>query len=62
MKRISHKTFATPNFLNWENVREEAEAFMNEIGADNVLSVAESSSVLGSSTVVVWYRVDEDKA
>jgi hypothetical protein len=62
MKRIRHKTFATPNFLNWEKIRDQAEAFMNEIGVENVSSVTESSSLLGSSTVVVWYRVDEDNA
>jgi len=61
MKKIRHKTFATPNFLKWESVRDQAEAFINELGVENVVSVTESSSALGSSNVVVWYRADEDK-
>jgi hypothetical protein len=61
MKRIRHKTFATQNFLKWETVRDQAEAFINEIGVENVVSVAESSSALGSSNVVVWYRTDEGR-
>ena len=32
-----------------------AEAFISEIGADNVLSVAESAPTVGRFSVVVWW-------
>ncbi len=39
-----------------EKLRARAEAFINEIGADTVVSVAEHAPLLGAFTVVVWYR------
>ena len=66
MKRVRHKTFVGPVIViglhaSRERIRENAEAFINEIGADTVLSVAEHAMTLGPFSVVVWYRVDESK-
>ena len=40
-----------------ETIREQAEAFINVIGAENVVSVAEHATS-GLYSVVVWYRVE----
>ena len=37
-------------------IRERAEAFINEIGADSVISVTEHAPIFGPFSVVVWYR------
>ena len=55
MKRVRHKTFVGPVIVTCglrasrERIRENAEAFMNEIGVDNVLFVAEHAMTLGPS-------------
>jgi hypothetical protein len=75
MKTIHHKVFmesvAYPVWTwnasarrerSHERIRQMAEAFMSEIGADNVLSVTESAPTLGRFSVVVWWsRETEDK-
>ncbi|MGH7970446.1 MAG: hypothetical protein ACREIC_17110, partial [Limisphaerales bacterium] len=38
-----------------EKVRERAEAFINDIGVDNVVSVAEHAPTFGPFSVVVWW-------
>src|SRR6516165_10595834 len=63
---MRHKAFVGPtaywNFRslndNRELIREQAETFINMIGAENVVSVVEHPTNLGPFTVVVWYRVD----
>jgi hypothetical protein len=67
MKRVRHKTFVGPVIVtrlhaSRERIRENAEAFISEIGVDNVLSITEHAMTLGPFSVVVWYRVDESKA
>jgi hypothetical protein len=69
MKKIRYKTFVGPIMYwsgslnsNREKFRKQAEAFINEIGVENVLSVTEHAIPLGPFSVVVWYRVDESKA
>jgi hypothetical protein len=67
MKKVRHKTFVGPVIVarlhtSRERIRENAEAFVNEIGADNVLSIAEHAMTLGPFSVVVWYRVEESNA
>ncbi len=67
MKRIRHKTFVGPTVYwrgslntNREKFRAQAEAFINEIGVENVVSVTEHAMTFGPFSVVVWYRVDEN--
>lgn len=43
---------------NRERIRQEAEDFINQMGADKVVSVAEHAMTLGPFSVVVWYRED----
>jgi hypothetical protein len=70
MSVVRHKTFVGKtcywNFrgLNWnrERIREQAGAFIDEIGAERVVSVAEHAMTLGPFSVVVWYRADEGAA
>jgi hypothetical protein len=38
-----------------ERIRERAEAFINEIGIQSVVSVSEHASTLGPFSVVVWW-------
>jgi hypothetical protein len=53
MKLIQHSVFAE---------RERAEAFINEIGVESVVSINEHASILGPFSVVVWwYRELPDK-
>lgn len=40
---------------NREKIRQRAEAFINEIGVENVASVSEHTSTLGPFSVVVWW-------
>ena len=66
---IKHRTFVKGVFPIWlmvgmerycEQVRAEAEEFVNcEVGPDNVISVSESGTRFGTSSITVWYR---DKA
>ena len=61
---LRHRTFVGPavywNFRplnqNRERIRAQAEAFVDEIGAENVVSVVEHAAFLGGFTVVVWYQ------
>ena len=68
MKTIHHKVFmesvAYPVWTwnasarrerSHEKTRQLAEAFINEIGVDNVLSVTECAPTLGRFSVVVWW-------
>ena len=67
MKSIQHKSFVGPTFYwnfkgldkNREKIRKRAEAFIGQIGVDNVVSITEHAMTLGPFSVVVWYRVDE---
>jgi hypothetical protein len=64
---MQHRAFVGPtlyfNFrglrANRETIREQAEAFINEIGAENVVSVAEHAMDWGPFSVVVWYRTKD---
>lgn len=38
-----------------EKIREQAEAFINEIGVERVVSVTEHAPSLGPFSVVVWW-------
>ena len=66
MKKIQHKTFTGPklywNFKslneNRERYRQQAEVFVNEIGVENVISIAEHVTSNGPFSVVVWYKAD----
>jgi len=40
---------------NRERIRQEAEAFINEIGVESVVSVTEHGATLGPFSVVVWW-------
>ena len=62
MGTIKHRVFQAPHLepsLTMRDLQEkrrvEAEAFLNEIGADRVISVTESGGT-GDFAVVVWYR------
>ena len=71
MKVIQHNVFAesrgyplasilSPRFSvgrerNREKIRQRAEAFINEIGVEKVISVSEHASTLGPFSVVVWW-------
>ncbi len=64
---MRHKSFVSPttywNFRslneNRENIRAQAEDFINTIGVENVVSVAEHAMSTGPFSVVVWYRAEE---
>ena len=61
---LRHRSFVGPTVYwnrlplntNREIVRAQAEAFVSEIGVDNVVSVAEHAMSFGPFSVVVWYR------
>ena len=68
MKSVQHKVFvesAVYPIWSWnararrernrERVRQRAEAFINEIGVDNVVSVTEQAPTIGPFSVVVWW-------
>jgi len=68
---MRHRSFVTRRRFYWsrrdlnetlEVVRDEAEAFINRIGAENVVSVVEHSMVGAPFCIVVWYRVEESAA
>jgi hypothetical protein len=65
---MRHKSFVSRRILFWsihslykhrEEIRDEAEAFINLIGVANVVSVVEHSMQGAPFSVVVWYRVEE---
>jgi hypothetical protein len=41
-----------------EQIRQQAEEFINGIGADKVVAVTEDAPTLGPFSVVVWWRRD----
>jgi hypothetical protein len=60
---MKHKTFVGPTFYwtgslaaNRERIRDQAQEFINRIGADKIVSVAEHAMTIGPFSVVVWYR------
>ena len=68
MKSIQHKVFVESNVYpiwcrnsrqgrerNRERTRQEAEAFINEIGTDNLVSVTENAPTFGPFSVVLWW-------
>ena len=68
MKSIQHNVFAESvayPIWGWdasarrerkrETIRQRAEAFINEIGVDNVVSVTEHAPTMGPFSVVVWW-------
>jgi hypothetical protein len=62
---ITHRTFQAPRLEPSLTMRDlqkkrrvEAEAFLNEIGADRVVAISESAGD-GDFAVVVWYRETE---
>jgi hypothetical protein len=63
MLTMKHKSFENQQLLPlsrtkaYESAREAAVSFMNSIGAEKVVSVAEDSL---SATVTVWYREEGD--
>jgi hypothetical protein len=68
---MRHRSFFTRRRFYWshrdlnenrEEIRDEAEAFINRIGAENVVSVVEHSMTGATFCVVVWYRVEESAA
>jgi hypothetical protein len=67
---MKHKAFVGPVIywgggslnMNREKIRYEAEAFMNQIGPEKVVSVAEHAMTLGPFSVVVWYRDEVESA
>jgi hypothetical protein len=40
---------------NRKAIRQRAEAFINEIGLENVVSITEHASTIGPFSVVVWW-------
>jgi hypothetical protein len=71
MAVIRHKTFVGPIydlrvvFKSWaeihEEVRAEAEAFMNQLGGERILAISESSP-RDQLVIAVWYRDDAGSA
>jgi hypothetical protein len=70
MKVIQHSVFAESrgyplgSIFSWnvpvrernrERIRQRVEAFINEIGVENVVSLSEHASTLGPFSVVVWW-------
>jgi len=64
MTTMRHRTFIGPTFYtagkslneNREVIRAQAQAFVNAVGVDNVVSVCEHAMTFGPFSVVVWYR------
>jgi hypothetical protein len=68
MEGVTHKTFISPPFdlrvfKPWpdidEELRQEAESFINEVGLDRVFCLTERTTNENRFAVVVWYRVEE---
>jgi len=68
MKTMQHKTFVESAVYpiwsrsahahrerNRERVRQQAEEFINEIGVDSLVSIAEHAPTFGPFSVVVWW-------
>jgi hypothetical protein len=73
MATVRHRTFVGPTIYtaggslneNREVIRAQAQAFVNTVGVENVVSVCEHAMTFGPFSVVVWYRgeatpVDEE--
>jgi hypothetical protein len=66
MSTLRHRTFVGPTFYtaggslneNREAIRSQAQAFVNGIGLENVVSICEHAMTFGPFSVVVWYRGD----
>jgi hypothetical protein len=66
MTTLRHRTFVGPTWYtqggtlneNREVIRAQAEAFVNRLGIENVVSVSEHAMSWGPFSVVVWYRSD----
>jgi len=62
---IRHRTFLRRLFSHWfvggaEKLRADVEEFINSrVGPENVVSITESGTRFGPSSITVWYR---DKA
>lgn len=72
MKILQHSVFAEPTGFPFlaifsssfsvqrererGKIRQRAEAFINEIGVENVVSVSEHASTLGPFSIVVWWK------
>ena len=41
-----------------ERIRRQAETFINETGAENIVSVTEHAPTLGPFSIVVWWHHD----
>ena len=67
MVKLRHKTFVGPTVYlqgatlneNREAIRARAEAFVNAVGAANIVSVCEHAMTFGPFSVVVWYREEQ---
>lgn len=68
MTVVRHKTFLGPSFdlrvlKPWpeidEELRQQAELFINEVGPDRLVGVTERTERDSRSVIVVWYRSDE---
>lgn len=61
---VEYRIFRKKSFtfsLSFSNIRNQVrddakQAIENEIGADNVISIAEHDDIFGSYSVTVWYR------
>jgi hypothetical protein len=52
-----NRTFRSHNEMR-EHVRAEAQVFINQIGAEKVISVVEIDTSFAPHEVVVWYRAE----
>jgi hypothetical protein len=68
MRRVLHKTFLGPSFdlrvmKSWpdidEELRQEAEEFINEIGGERLVDVTERTERDSRFVIVVWYWSEE---
>ena len=68
MRRVRHKTFLGPAFdlrltKSWpevdEELRQQAEQFINEIGGDRLVDVTERTERDNRFVIVVWYWNEE---
>jgi len=70
MAKIMHKVFASaaidmrilkPNVEIYEEIREMVQAYINGIGAENVVAINECIEAM-RLTIVVWHKVGEPAA
>jgi hypothetical protein len=68
-RMICHRTFVDDSVLGGffklastkeEEMRSEAEKFMNEVGAERVVEITEHMNLANEFVIVVWYREDKD--